>query len=201
MSHRLKEWEAKRSKPWLNEVPTLGEFEKLRTLVGKDEDHLSKLLPKGFGEKLADTLEERQLDYIAKHHSAANEIEGPETPEDQLLQRLSELEQEADDIEDDWMDKRVDPEVWGTGFEAGNAGEEVTECIYEAGENQDDWLRGWASANSEWVDEEVDEVEGGGDGGGDDGGDDGTESDPPSLETEQQPETADSELVDDLADL
>ena len=185
----------------IDEVPTLGDFEKLRSQVGRDADHLSKLLPKGFGEKLTDELEERQLDFIANFQPGDSATESPTEPqtespsnetddltpeERQLLTRLAELDRDGDS-DGDWMDVRNDPEIWGAGFEAGNAGEEIGECIYTAGENQDDWLRGWASANSEW--EDVDD------------GDDGEATDEPDAEqpVESTPTTTDT--TDELADL
>jgi len=154
---------AKKIDSLIDEVPTLGDFEKLRSQVGRDADHLSKLLPKGFGEKLTDDLENRQLEFIANFQpvdsvAGAGVIDDvPDSPEqdenltEEEQQLLSRLNQLATDESGDWMDVRKDPEVWGSGFEAGNAGEEIGECIYTASDNQDDWLRGWASANSEWT--------------------------------------------------
>jgi len=188
----------KKAESLLDEVPTLGDFEKLRSQVGRDADHLSKLLPKGFGEKLTDDLEERQLQFIADFQPVDSvaipsnpPIEGEEDlteEERQLLNRLKEL---ATDEAGEWMDVRIDPEIWGDGFTAGNAGEEVGECLYTASTKQDDWLRGWASANSEWT--EI--YDGEGDGDSDSDGEPSGEPEAP-VEPEQPVETE-----DDLADL
>jgi len=150
-------------------VPTLGDFEDLRAKVGRDADTLAKLLPKGFGQKMVDELEERQLEYLAKIQKGDDQpVESDQEPitnstdpelneeERQLLKRLAELDPGT---EEDWTQWKHDSDCWQGGFDAGNAGEEVGVCIYTAGEKQDDWLRGWAAANSEWEEEEVDDLE------------------------------------------
>jgi len=152
-------------------VPTLGDFEDLRSKVGRDADTLAKLLPKGFGEKMVDELENRQLEYIARFQQVGSQPVDPEPNPDpeqttnsndpelddherQLLTRLSALDPGT---EEDWTQWKYDSDCWQNGFDAGNGGEEVGVCIYTAGEKQDDWLRGWAAANSEWEEEDVDE--------------------------------------------
>jgi len=70
----------------------------------------------------------------------------------QLLKRLSELDPGTDE---DWTQWKHDSDCWQGGFDAGNAGEEVGVCIYTPGDKQDDWLRGWCAANSEWEEEEI----------------------------------------------
>ena len=154
----------------IDSVPTLGDFENLRSKVGRDAATLPQLLPKGLGQSIVDELENRQIEFIAKfqtqpvqpaeteateNNSAESTTGGTTADEEQkLLSRLKELET---DESGEWMDVRIDKEVWGAGFEAGNAGEEIGECIYLAGTDQDDWLRGWVSANSEWTEEDESE--------------------------------------------
>jgi ribosome modulation factor len=156
-------------------IATLGDFEDLRSKVGRDADTLAKLLPKGFGEKMVDELENRQLEYIASFQKVGSQpvessIEPNPEPEQitnsndpelddherQLLTRLSALDPGT---EEDWTQWKHDSDCWQNGFDAGNEGEEVGVCIYTAGEKQDDWLRGWAAANSEWEEEEIDDPE------------------------------------------
>ncbi len=138
-------------------ISNLGDFEDLRARVGKDADTLAKLLPKGFGEKMVSELEDRQLDFIAnfQNKKPSEESEAVSNDEDenltdeerQLLKRLNELQ---GDGTTEWTESVHDTDAWESGLNSGNAGEEVGECIYLPGEKQDDWLRGWASANSEW---------------------------------------------------
>ena len=56
---------AKKREAVVDAVVNLGGLEKLRAAVGTDADHLSKLLPAGIGEKLADEIEERHLNFVA----------------------------------------------------------------------------------------------------------------------------------------
>ena len=158
---------AKKVELLVDTVATLGEFEDLRAKVGREADTLAKLLPKGFGEKMVDELENRQLEYLAKiqkgdDQSVETETEQPADDQEpitnsndpeldeedrQLLKRLSELDPGT---EEDWTQWKHDSDCWQGGFDAGNAGEEVGVCIYTPGDKQDDWLRGWCAANSEW---------------------------------------------------
>lgn len=184
-------------------VKTLGDFEDLRARVGRDADTLSKLLPKGFGEKMVEELENRQLKFIADFQSRVDDggddggkrdpvpmdeitnveevITSLTEQERQLLARTTELENAGSNPDEDWTQYKHDSDAWQNGFDTGTAGEEISECIYMPGEKQDDWLRGWCAANSEWEESEEET---------------GTESE---TESESKPETV--EAVDDLADL
>lgn len=62
----------------IEEVPTLGSFEDLRVQVGDKFEHLSKALPQGIGESLADELENRHLMYVAEWHPEPIEETEPE---------------------------------------------------------------------------------------------------------------------------
>ena len=143
----------------IDQVRTVGEFEKLREEVGRDFDHLAKLLPKGFGEKLADEIENRQLDFIANFgvepakpadpKPAAVVVDGSAaTEKDEFEIRIDEL---ATDESGEWMEVFEDQEIWKDGFSAGTNGGELTDCCWSPGTKQDDWLRGFCSANAEEV--------------------------------------------------
>ena len=140
----------------IDQVRTVGEFEKLRAEVGRDFDHLSKLLPKGFGEKLADEIENRQLEFIANFGEepadpkpTAVVVDGSATTEkDEFEIRIDEL---ATDESGGWMDSFDDQEIWKDGFSAGTNGGELTDCCWAPGTKRDDWLCGFCSANAEEV--------------------------------------------------
>jgi hypothetical protein len=143
----------------IDEVETIGEFEKLRAEVGRDFEHLSKLLPKGFGEKLADELENRQLDFIANFSDEPVETADPKPAavavvdpaaiqKDEFEIRVEEL---ATDDSGEWMDSFSDQEIWKNGFDAGTNGGELSDCCWAPGEKRDDWIRGFCSANAEEV--------------------------------------------------
>lgn len=146
-------------------VPTLGDLEKLRTQVGKDSDHLAGLLPKGIGKETADEIENRALEFAARwepptpaSESGLDENDGSETKSEsemtdaELSQALkARLLYFARDAKErgvsEWWDAEdaVDEDVWNAGHESGQAGESFDECVYLAGDKQDDWLCGWAA--------------------------------------------------------
>jgi hypothetical protein len=67
----------------LNEsVATLGDLEALRAKASKEHLHFSKVLPKGFGEALTDSLEAKMLEAIAKcMPTAAEQVDAEQTAE------------------------------------------------------------------------------------------------------------------------
>lgn len=143
----------------IDQVGTVGEFEKLRAEVGRDFDHLSKLLPKGFGEKLADEIENRQLDFIANFNAEPAEPADPKpaavavdssaaTEKDEFEIRIDEL---ATDESGEWMDIFEDQEIWKNGFDSATNGGELSDCCWAPGGKRDDWIRGFCSANAEEV--------------------------------------------------
>ena len=125
----------------LDEIPTLGAFEKLRQLVGREADHLCKLMPKGVGETLADELENRHLDYVAKF-SGSSDVD--ESKAFILEKRIGELGTENPE----WLSHIGDSDIFNSGIYAFQEGDELSECPYEAGEDQDDWLRGYCHAEA-----------------------------------------------------
>lgn len=50
----------------IDQVPTMGDFEKLRNMAVKANRHLSAMLPKGVGEDVADELVDRAIAWRAK---------------------------------------------------------------------------------------------------------------------------------------
>jgi hypothetical protein len=73
-------------------VPTFGDFEDLRTRASKENSHLSKLMPDGFGPKVTDEIEEEYL------QSQWNDsVQGDDLPE-------------VDDSEPDFDEDPIEPE-------------------------------------------------------------------------------------------
>jgi len=127
-----------------DQVATLGAFEKLRSDVGKDADHLSKLLPKGIGESLADELENRHLDFVAKYN-----------PEDafDISDYMNSLT-----AEDGWMiDLETDDDFEaGVGFfDETNVPDDIKEEAldrYSIGSDElKQWCLGYCFAAMEWA--------------------------------------------------
>ena len=136
-----------------DQVATLGAFEKLRSDVGKEADHLSKLLPKGIGESLADELENRHLDFVAKY-----------SPEDafDIGDYMNSLT-----AEDGWMiDLETDDDFEaGVGFfDSNNGTDDIKEEAlgrYPVGSNElEQWCLGYCLAAMEWAENDgnVDEL-------------------------------------------
>ena len=131
-----------------DQVATLGAFEKLRSDVGNDADHLSKLLPKGIGESLADELENRHLDFVAKY--------SPENAFDfgDYMNSLT--------AEDGWMNDLETDDDFEAGvgfFDSNNSTDDIKEEAlgrYEIGSDElKQWCLGYCHAAMEWAEGEA----------------------------------------------
>lgn len=110
-------------------VDTLGELEDLRAKIsnGKAE------WPKGIGPKKVDAIENAVIDWFTKHPVAGEDCETVSTEENvsETPEFSSLLENKA---------------YWESGNEAYGRGDDVTDCPYVPGEEQEEWIRGWRSA-------------------------------------------------------
>lgn len=129
-------------------VPTLGKFEDLRAKVGSEADHLSKLLPKGCGEKLADELEERLIVFITSY---SEPVDGGNDLRDEGLKfMINEITSE-----DDWLDGvDRDNEDFTEGWQDYLNGDDLADLETEVmeqleGDSLKNWCHGWAAARAE----------------------------------------------------
>lgn len=154
----------------IDEVTTLGEFQKLTQQVGKDCQHLKELLPQGCGEKLADELENRFLEFVAKydptlvrnHHSQADDLDFS-------------LKEFIDNLTSDenWMAELESDDNFESGkadFLDGESLEDLQSSVLENhaidSESLKQWCLGFAYAQREWeaeqdslVDHDADQYE------------------------------------------
>jgi hypothetical protein len=143
-------------------APTAGHLENLRAEASKAHKAFKEVLPKGFGEAVAQAIEDRLLDHIAKQStpSAASQVEPrgnqgePEpapTPNEEaehLDSLLAEIEEDAAreewSLNDTELDEEADSQAVHDGFAAYVAGRPHRDC--DDPHNQRDWMTGWVLA-------------------------------------------------------
>lgn len=146
----------KKREALLDLCPTLGALEDLRAKVGRDAASLPELMPKGIGQQACDQLEELLLDWLAKRPVSIQELATSDdvtsavgtdglSHEDQVSQRAAEL----DDGQPNCLAcKQSDDTLWKGGYRAFEDGFSLWDCPWTAGENQDEWLRGYLAAKA-----------------------------------------------------
>ena len=154
----------------IDEVTTLGEFQKLTQQVGKDCQHLKELLPQGCGEKLADELENRFLEFVANYanRDASNETESTENPDFKLKEFIADLTSD-----ENWMAELESDDNFEAGkadFLDGETLEDLQSSVLKNhaidSESLKQWCLGFAYAQREWeaeqdspVDHDADQYE------------------------------------------
>lgn len=137
LQEKIKGFGQKKQEALLDLCPTLGDFEDLRSRVGKDAAELHELLPDGIGLETASVIEERHLDWIAKN------CHGASVKSDQVLiaERAKQLVGGSDTCLDS---KHPEGRNWyESGWSAYGREVRLDECPYIPGPEQDDWIRGW----------------------------------------------------------
>jgi len=138
--------------------PTLGDFEGLRSRVGKDAASLPDLMPKGIGQSMCDQLEEMVLDWLAKHQQAR--VAASDVQKDVVFETTSrERAKEINTGEPGCLESKHDKQIWESGYRACDDGAAMWECPWTAGDNQDDWIRGWLSKDTERGNEQATNTE------------------------------------------
>lgn len=134
---------AKKQEALIDLCPTLGDLEDLRARVGREAAQFHELLPKGIGLETASTIEDRLLTWIAKNPKACEEAGSDSAKRDKRADQL------ADDPAGLTAQHAEGNGYWHSGRDAWNAGAGIEECPWTPGIEQDDWLRGWMSADED----------------------------------------------------
>lgn len=154
-----------------DEFPTIGDMEIARKRAHDNRDHFAKVLPQGIGRGIADAIEEVLLNVLGNFDVGAPEREdevATEQPTEQseqseqpttnnkahsdvqanvipfVVQRANEIDNGQPCCLNDCG--AGDGRAWQGGFDASEAGWLLSDCPYVAGKIQDDWIRGFLSA-------------------------------------------------------
>lgn len=151
------------------EAPTVGDLEDLRAKASSQHKPFKEVLPRGCGQAIADAIEDRLIDHIAKSSTppASEQVKenadweaGEETPVawepseadkkamqatvDSFFREAEQNNWEAEDVE-------ADPDLpeMVEGFEAFKAGQYFMQCPYNDQQDceRDLWLNGWVWAS------------------------------------------------------
>lgn len=134
-------------------APTLGQWEDYRAEQSGRHEPLPVRMPKGFGEKIVDRIEERLLEFIGRWGSSSSEPAEPDvSPVKDDVSPVKDDDEEsagaAVSLVDGEPEEWVSP-VWQDGFDSYNEGETLFDCPYNANANREDhqlWVAGWNSA-------------------------------------------------------
>lgn len=142
-------------------APTVGHLEDLRRQASEQHKAFKDVLPKGCGQGLADAIEDRLVEHVAKwstppaHEqvkenakSSAEDAPGDSTEEATTLDSMvAEIRQKAIDeewgIDDMEVDQDDDHPETVEGFEAWDAGQPYVTCPYFETKERAKWVTGW----------------------------------------------------------
>lgn len=121
-------------------IDTIGRLEKRR----EDISHGREKWPKGIGKAKITQIEDAVIGWLTENQPAAP----TEPTEEQLKQAIVARAAELNTGDSDTLEPAGDTDdQWDSGLDAHGRGLKVTDCPYVAGVEQDDWLKGWLSAN------------------------------------------------------
>ncbi len=133
-------------------APTAADLEKLRGEASLENLHFANKLPKGCGKALADAIEGRLVNLVAKHapKSAADQAEVERLYQEcsesigKELQKLG-ADYNADDFKPESPDDEADP--FAHGFKCHGESKPYTDCPADDEDDARQWMEGWVSAD------------------------------------------------------
>lgn len=138
----LKGLSEKKMDTLIDVAATVGELEDLRGQASIEGVAFKNVLPKGFGEALAQGIEDRLVEYIAQFRMGQSDPDRIKMASE-LLDEIREMADSAGWTADDCIPGESDDEHLHAGFEAFGEGKPHTAFISEDRQKARQWMIGW----------------------------------------------------------
>lgn len=123
-------------------MDTIGRLEQRRADISQGKEKW----PKGIGKAKVTQIEDAVIGWLTENQHVAGQV-AEEPTEEQLDQLLVDRAKALYTGDPDCLEPAGETDaVWDSGVAAFERGLKLTDCPYVAGEEQDDWLKGWISA-------------------------------------------------------